>query len=442
VRSKRALLDFYYDSVYKKTQSDLAYKNIEIGDVISKYSIAEDIEKRMFIESINENNVRDLISNRLKKHTQKNIDLIKCLKCIFTDILRFFFYLKEKNNYHADFYFFISNQKFIRFFNSLNADFRQRGFSTAFIFWDKSDIPAGFNEQIIVVKPAIPNFFSKLYYQHHQFTSQVDRFMTIGKKLRGKKLFIPEGCISSMHIAAKIGRKYHFETVCLQWGFFGKSATKVGWRDMPYTKFLVWGEFFKKAFQEYNPNLPIVISGHPNLRIENQYTQEKKYILVAVQKEMGDHITDKDVRFFLESIYQIIDDIPTRQFVIRTHPDLPFHRLPVKPKEGLKNLKIHDYQEFTLNESLSGAQVCIAISSATVIESLTSDCYPIYIKSNSLPMQLYDTIEENSETKHVFTFSELKSFLIQLEYHTLLPRIIEMKKSFYSKNQVIENILA
>jgi hypothetical protein len=70
--------------------------------------------------------------------------------------------------------------------------------------------------------------------------------------LENKIIIIPEGCIIDMHVWGLLAQKYNIKSICLQWGFFGQTATKAGWRDMPYHKFLVWGVFFEKQFRKYS----------------------------------------------------------------------------------------------------------------------------------------------------------------------------------------------
>jgi hypothetical protein len=231
------------------------------------------------------------------------------------------------------------------------------------------------------------------------------------------------------------------ETICLQWGFFGRTATKAGWRNMPYDKFLVWGEFFKNSFQYYNKDLNIKFLGHPNLKLETT-PSVKNYILIAVQKELGDHIKIRDIEYFLKKIYQIIENLPNQQFILRTHPDLKFNLLPIKPKDNLKNLSIHEFSEFPLDESFRNAKMCIGISSTTVIESVALNCYPIYVKSNSLHLQIHDSFKALSDEKHVFEFDDLEEFIREFKYDLLFDNIKGIREKLYASNRILEEVIS
>lgn len=439
MNSKAEILDIFFNQLTTKLKFDFSYKGIEIGNIIAKFYCSCFLDEKKFIESIEHDNIDILANVKAQDFFINRIEPIYILSNMVKDFLRYIKYIPIKNGFEYDYYFFISNPKFIKFFESISFDLDKKGKTFAYIFWDVKDAPKNFKSSIVLVKPSLPDITNKAYYYHHDFTNLVDRFINIAKNISGSTVIIPEGCLSSMHIVGNMGKVFKYKTICLQWGFFGRSTTKVGWRAMPYDKFLVWGDYFKMQFRKYNL-LNIVSTYHPNLNLKAEL-KEKSYILFVVQKELGDHITFADVKSFLENAFRIIENMPKVKFVLRTHPDLPFDQLPVKPKDELNNLIIHDYSDYSLTESFSGAKMCIGISSTTVIESIALNCYPVYVMSNSLPLQIHDAFSEFSSMPHVLKFKVLENFIRSFDYSSVLQNLLNIKKELFSQNSVVNEII-
>jgi hypothetical protein len=437
LNSKSNLLDFYFDNVYQKLKKKILYKGIDIGHISTKFFIGKNINNVSFINKIDSGNLVTLVDNEIS--SVEKITYLIALKNFFQSIIRFFYYSPKNTQISSNIYFFISNPKFIKFFENIRIDLDRKEIDYAYIFWDKRDIPIDFPFKKIILEPSISSFFVLKNKPNYLLYNSVDRFISTAKKIKGSKVLIPEGCLSSMHIIAELGRNFHFETICIQWGFFGKTTTKAGWRHMPYNKLLVWGDFFKYHFSKYN-DLNIVAAGHPNLDISHDDIN-KRYILIAIQKELGDHITLEDVKYFLKNIFAIIEAFPDEVFIIRTHPDLPYDKLPLKPKSNIKNIVLHEYNQYTLNESFRESKICIGISSTTVIESVALNCYPVYVKANSLPLQIHEVFNDKSNLQHVFEFDKLAEFIHDFDYKNVKKNIIELKKELFTANSIIEEIL-
>lgn len=440
LNSKVSLLDFYFDEVYNHINFKAVYRGVHLGDLITKFEMSQDIESKSFIEKITRTNVELLVEKKKAAIVKRSINPLKTMKTIITDISRVAYYSRVKYDCSKQVYFFISNPKFLKFIAPLSRHYQERNISVGYVFWNAADIPSNFDESALILKPVFPNIFQKLYWTHYQYTAAFDRFFGLAKRIGHATLIVPEGCLISMHIAARICKAYNIKTKCIQWGFFGRSAAKVGWRHMPYDKYFVWGDFFKETFQKYNPDLQIVTSGHPKL-VEVEQDKSKNTVLIAVQREMGDHISSADLRMFLECCYELIEALPKQQFILRTHPDLPAANLPKKPSASLTNLTIHEYSDFSLSQSFENASLCIGISSTTIVESVAAYCYPIFVKSNSLPLQIHEIMSTHFYTQHVFEFSELKQFIHDFDYQKYENTIHGMRKLFFSDKSFVNEFI-
>jgi hypothetical protein len=229
-------------------------------------------------------------------------------------------------------------------------------------------------------------------------------------------------------------------TVCIQWGFFAKTVTQAGWRNMPFDRFITWGTFYTNQFKMYN-TLDVKEIGHPTLK-EEQASSKEQVVLFAVQKVMDKHITAQDIFSFINYAIDIAKKHTTFKIVIRSHPDF---KIPLSYKEehkNLENLVWHDYQDFSLQKSLEIAKYCVSISSTVSLESLVFGCYPLFITANNLPLQLHTIFDTSSGFTHVVDYSNFEEVLVALEQKEVQNYLSGLKKEFYSSlgNEAIEKI--
>ena len=306
----------------------------------------------------------------------------------------------------------------------------QSGRKVEFLLWDFKDLDKISHKKIHLPIVDFPSFWKKGYSQYHEFVTLIDRANGFLPLLENKKVILIEGDLESQHVLGLLAKENQFETYCLQWGFFGKTAIKSGWREMPFDKFLVWGDFFADCFKKYNPKLTIVSCGHPTLK-ENAITTKEKVILFAVQKQFGQHITTDDVIHFIHFAAKIASQMTDYKIIIRSHPDFEIPESIKTEYNSNENIIWHDYKNFSLNDSFDEAKYCVSISSTVSLESIAYGCYPIYLKINDLPLQIHQLLAENSEHKHVFDFEDFVDGIHQLEKRNLENYISGFKNKLF-----------
>lgn len=449
MNSKNDYIEKYFSEVYSQVYGitkKTTYKNILIGDLVAKYYAGKGINDQNFIDWITDENYKALAQTRINEFKYKISfwsSFYENISYLYKDIVRWLRYLFVSNNYSHDVYFFISNSKFINFFFELDNKYKEKGISTAYIFWNNKDIPENFTGNIVRVKPALPDISNKSYWTHHDFSARIDRFIKIAKNIQNKKILIPEGCLRSMHVVGRMADYFNYEVECLQWGFFGRTVTKAGWRDMPYSNFLVWGSYFKESFEYYNPKLLIEVAGHPNIN-NKAINTEKGAVLFAIQNKLGSHITKSDLINFLNYFVEIANENLTQQFILRTHPDLPFQKLiedyKLNPKNIGDNVTIHNYNEYSLEQSFLNASMCVTISSTVALEAVAMGCYPVYLQLNQLPLQIHDEIKRVSPNKHVMDEEELALFIQSFNSNDLISKVEPFRHKLFSKTDLFETI--
>ena len=301
----------------------------------------------------------------------------------------------------------------------------------------------GRSPKIAKTKPKIdfPHFWTRKYFQFRPYADLVDRVLGYKSCIASKKVLLVEGCVLSEHIVGEVCKSLKVNSTVLQWGFFAKTVTQSGWRQMPFDKFIVWGDFYKNSFGEYN-DLKIVSCGHPTLDYLSRF-DNKTALLFAVQKVMGDHIVENDILKFIDFAISYARKFPNKKIIIRSHPDF---KIPEKNKEETRNqnnIIWHDYYNFSLKQSFEEAKFCISVSSTVSLESIAFGCYPVFLKTNELPLQVYEVFSPKGNFEHVFDYKSFEDGIAKLDEIDLKEYIKELNFDFYKTlgNEAIESIV-
>jgi hypothetical protein len=429
-------IEKFYQSVYHELLSKLGiheYKGINVVPMAIKFYLNNIINSKTLIQQL-EKVSSEKQMQRLTEYYFEGFFKPKKqkLKLAVSDVSRYFYHKvshkSEKSN--AGYFVFITNKKFFSFIKPVKEALEQKGKKVEFLLWDKNDLDQNIKEKIHLPKTDFPLLGKKSYTQYHEFTSLIDRATGFLPLLKNKKLILIEGDLESHHILGLLGKKHQFETYCLQWGFFGKTATKPGWRDMPFDKLLVWGDFFADNFKTYNPKLSIVATGHPGLQ-ETITDQKGKVILFAVQKKFGEHITNQDVLDFIHFAAKFATQMTDYKIIVRSHPDFEIPENIKQEYQSVQNIIWHDYKNFSLNQSFDDAKYCVSISSTVSLESIAYGCYPLYLKINNLPLQIHRLLAENPQHQHVFDSEGFVGGIQHLEIQNLKPYLVDFKNKLY-----------
>lgn len=426
-------IEQFYQVLYQQLSSKLGvydYKGIDIVPLAIKFYLNTIVNSKTFIRQMEK--VSD--EKEMGRLTEQYFEAFfkpkeNKLKLAAQDISRYFYhkliYKTQKSD--AGYFVFITNKKFFSFVKPIRETLELQGKKVEFLLWDKNNSDG--NNAAHLPKTEFPSF-SKGYFQYHNFTTLIDRARGFLPLLKSKKLILVEGDLEAQHILGLLGKENHFETYCLQWGFFGKTVTKPGWRNMPYDKLLVWGDFFAGNFKVYNPELKIVSCGHPSLK-DNEAKEKGKVILFAVQKEFGEHITKQDVLDFIHFAAKIAKEMLDYKIIMRSHPDFEIPENIKQEYQSVANIIWHDYNNFSLNQSFDDAKYCVSISSTVSLESIAYGCYPVYLKINNLPLQIHQLLAQNPDHQHVFDSEGFVAGIKQLETENLNNYLADFKAKLY-----------
>lgn len=441
-------IEQFYQEVYAQLiekHGNYSYKNVELSEIAIKFYLNKWINNTLFFDEITASKTDEQWQYLTHKYVQlfeNKVPFTQKIQCIVFDLLRYLRYFFSSSVAHtsSNYYFFITNKKFINYTQGIRKNLNDKGISTGLLLWEKSQLNDTLTSVSNLPKVAFPYFWTSKYFQFREYNHLVDRVLGYQALFHAKKVILVEGCVLSEHIVAVVCKSKKIPTVCIQWGFFAKTVTQAGWRNMPFDRFITWGTFYTNQFKMYN-TLDVKEIGHPTLK-EEQASSKEQVVLFAVQKVMDKHITAQDIFSFINYAIDIAKKHTTFKIVIRSHPDF---KIPLSYKEehkNLENLVWHDYQDFSLQKSLEIAKYCVSISSTVSLESLVFGCYPLFITANNLPLQLHTIFDTSSGFTHVVDYSNFEEVLVALEQKEVQNYLSGLKKEFYSSlgNEAIEKI--
>ncbi len=243
-----------------------------------------------------------------------------------------------------------------------------------------------------------PIFWNPAYYLAANVCRSIDKVLGTWLDYRPQKALIVEGDTSILHTIGFVSRVTGCETSCLQWGSIGTSVPKTGWRNMPFDRFLAWGEFFRESVELYNPGIEVRTVGHPNLDvrtgtktsgIRHKTDDSPRIVLFAVQKIMKPFINGEDLDRFIHTAVDTARQMPEHTIRIRSHPNYPIPAEIKKRYAHIRNIEWHDYFSASLDESLKNTLVCVTISSTLSFEAMNYGAVPVFLKVNNIRLYLH-----------------------------------------------------
>lgn len=110
----------------------------------------------------------------------------------------------------------------------------------------------------------------------YNFANAIDWFIEI---LKPRVLVCMDGCQSEYRLAAAFCNEKHIPSVCLQLGW--PSYLHTGFRDLPYTHFLTWGDKFNPLWEKCNRHTCFIATGYMDETTRNGCHQAITFFLQA-----------------------------------------------------------------------------------------------------------------------------------------------------------------
>lgn len=219
-----------------------------------------------------------------------------------------------------------------------------------------------------------------------------DQLHSILKVLRPQCMVVVEGNAPEDEIANQVSRQLSISIVCIQQGW--SPVVHNGFRNMSYTKMLVWGEGFAKLLQPYNPNQKFVAVG--NHAVHSHFVEsrlgggaDRKAVCFFLQAP-GRLIAEASWRKFLNLVKRVASEFKEVPVLVREHPSFPLAKEPLAELLKFPNVRFVSPGDYSLTEVLSASRLTVSIYSSTILESIAAGVLPVIFNMTSLPAYFPD----------------------------------------------------
>lgn len=239
-------------------------------------------------------------------------------------------------------------------------------------------------------------------------------------KCRPRAILVPEGNAPEYEIINQVCRLLGIPVICIQNGW--APYVHNGFRNLSFTKMLVWGEGFVELLKPYNPHQKFVVTG--------SYLIKKNKDSMALA---SDNIK-KGVGFFLQAPSQLISNECWNNFLelirwtskefseisvyIREHPSYSITEEEKLSLTRFFNVVFANPSDWTLDKFFIHTKISIAVHSSTILESIAAGVLPVIYNETPMPRYFPDADVHHAAIE-VKTLAEAKDILAKLMNETI-----------------------
>ena len=228
---------------------------------------------------------------------------------------------------------------------------------------------------------------SKELRYFRELTTYCDRIYESLKILKPKCVILVEGNSPIDEITNQVCKQLLIPTICIQHGW--SPIIHNGFRNMSYTKMLVWGQGFANLLKKYNPQQSFAITGSHILNQNNHIElikniDAKKSISFFLQspKKLCSCVSWNKILKLILLTAKNFSDIP---ILVREHPNYPLSFTEKKSFAKFSNIEFVDAARYSLTDVLERSLVSISVFSTTILESVVAEVIPIIFNVTSMP---------------------------------------------------------
>ncbi len=224
-------------------------------------------------------------------------------------------------------------------------------------------------------------------------TRWYDHFHTALSSLKPECVLLVEGNSPDDEVINQVCRQLFIPVVCLEQGW--SPIIHNGFRNMSYTKMLVWGEGFQELLEPYNPKQKFVVVGNHAVEPEDatrcQATRQDRRAVCFFLQPLPTRLIDKRCWDELLKLAKWAAgehaEVPV---LIREHPAYPLSESERAQLEGIPNIRLVPPDEYPLSEVLNLCRLTVSIYSSTILESIAAGVLPMIFNPTSLPSYFPD----------------------------------------------------
>jgi hypothetical protein len=211
-------------------------------------------------------------------------------------------------------------------------------------------------------------------------------YATLGR-LSPRCVVLVEGNAAEDEIANRVCQQLSIPVVCLQQGW--SPVVHNGFRNMSYSKMLVWGEGFAELLQPYNPDQKFVGVGnhlsHSTVADAGLTRTEDQKAIAFFLQAPGRLITRAFWCQFLDLVKWVASEFKHVPILVREHPGYPLARWTRAKLREFPNIRLVPPSDYGLGEILNASCLTVSIYSSTILESIAAGVLPVIFNRTSLP---------------------------------------------------------
>ena len=386
---------FYFSFLNNKNLTEL-FKKWKLDQLPKEIILNNKTEKELAILLCNRELPPDAI-NFVKKITVRNIaksSIRKIFKILLLDkIIGFFIEFSDYNYFNKTknppIIITLVHQKFVNYLkpitDALDSDYKYLSiYDRVNYFLLENKLPL---VKIRAFGYRIKNFIDRRrYLSDAGLTMQYDIIYGALKRLRPESVLIIEGNAANNEIVNQACKKLGIKTVCIQQGW--SPIIHSGFRNMSYSKMLVWGEGFAQLLAPYNPEQKFVAVGshilNPPTKTKDKTIGKQKTISFFLSAPSG-LLTPKIWDEYFNLIIWTAKELKDQKIIVSDDPVRPLNEEKIKLLTQFNNLTIVSPLKQKLKDTLNSSDITVLVMSTIILESIAANVFPIIFNITSLP---------------------------------------------------------
>ncbi len=442
---KYALERIYYFSFLNNKRLIEIFKQWRSGKLPKKINLINQIEEELVIllcnkelptGSINVMGEKELVKFLIRKISK--LFLLDKIIELFIRLTNFIHFKKSKN---APIIITLVHEKFINYLkpitNNLNSDYEFLS-----IYARVNNFLLG-NKLPFIKIPMfgyrLKNFIDqRKYLSDAGLTLQYDIIYDALNKLKPKTVVVIEGNAANNEVSNQACKQLGIKTICIQQGW--SPIIHNGFRNMSYSKMLVWGNGFAELLSPYNPEQKFVAVGshvlHPPTKTKNENLKKQKAISFFISAPSG-LLTPKIWDYYLNLIMWTAKELRGQKIIVSDDPVQPLSEDKVKLLKQFDNLTIVSPSKQKLKDTLDSSDVTVLIMSTIILESIAADVLPIIFNITSLP-NFFPDVNSYGAGIEVKNYAEAQKILKRVSAeedftNSFKPAMEKFRKKFFSE---------
>ena len=249
------------------------------------------------------------------------------------------------------------------------------------------------------------------------------------------KVLVLEGNAVHDEVLNQLCKQRSISIICMQQGW--SPVVHNGFRNMSFSKMLVWGKGFSEILQEYNPLQVFVVSGsHVINNYKTNSNNDKQSILFSLQSP------STLIKFghwdeFLYLIEETAQNHEDYLILVREHPNYKLSEEEYKRLSKHTNIRFMPPEEYTLSDVYKDVCLSVSIFSTLILESIAFGVVPLIVNIVGLPSYNPD-IHKQGAGIEVQSIDDAKQMinkcLTDQDYlNSFNPSISEFQKKYFNQ---------